>query len=392
MAEAKQPNQPTPIESTPSEPAPLAPAQSIDPMPPSQKIQPATKQQKKTMLIVVAGVLLVLGLGSLFAFAVMGSSREAKLATALGNFKDADSMTVDLNIEGGSEDVSAVGEGSASVNFPEHQASLQAELDLVFFKVGMEARHVDGDYYVKVDGLEQLEPLLGSFIEGFIEGFTGAAADDLSPEGVAQRQELQTQLTGAFGLAIDELNNKWIMLDGEIAENAGVNLAQLMDDFRANYDNVDNIEDLLTIKEVLEDEDIDGSSATHMVVNINTQEAQDALVKLLGGLAVGDTALSEDDVRNGVEDMLDGFNPSSQDVDVWVDNASNQLVQLQVEVSDSGSDVTVTLNFSDFNAVPVIEKPDDALVMADLERIFADLAKEFGIDDANLQDYLTTGL
>ena len=331
---------------------------------PAQPDEQAKKNN--TMLMVIVGVLIVLIIGSLFAFASMANSPEARLSKALTNLRDAESVALTMKADIEDDGTTTSLSGGADIIFEPTQASLNLEIDAFVTTIGAEVLFVDGNYYVQVNGLAGVEALLSQFIGA--PSTVGLSAED---------QAQVTAFTDAVSRIVTELDGKWIEIQSSVAKEAGLELDAQISTVRNNYMSLSDVEDALTINQVYEDKVIDGKDALHMQLGINPARAQEILVDIFSGVTVGDETLTREEAQEGLEDLFDNYDPNKDVFEVWVDKATNQLVQLELRVQDGEEEQKITLNMSEYNSVEAKTAPENPKTLLEVTALFAPLLEQF---------------
>lgn len=353
------------------------------PMPsnvPSQEaMAQAAPKQKKTLMIIVVALVILVALGSFFAYATIANSPESRLSKALINLRDAQSLTTKLaaDIDDG-EGTTITMNGEASVLFEPVQMSFSAELDVLLTRIGAEVMYVDGNYYVKVDGLAGLEDLLGLYL-----GTSGLAGSS----GGAVPSELGT-VADSISEIVSELDGQWIEIQGSVAREAGFELDAVLSTVQSNYRNLSNIENALTINQVYGDETLDGVDTLKLEIGLDPASAQQLLVDVFSGITIGDQTLTREEAQKELEDVFDNYNAQTDVFQVWIDKSNNQIVQMQVTVGEGTNDQVITLQMSNYNSVEQRSAPENPKTLLEVTALFTKLMTQLDTLDVDTSDLI----
>lgn len=338
-------------------------------------------KSKKKMMIVVAAVLLVLVGGLYFVYAALISAPEARLALAIGNLRDADSVTVSSDTTFGSGEEALNTDFSLSYVKSPFNFSANLGVDFIITEVTSDVIYADGNYYVRVGGLEGVDALLGPLLAG---GVTGDSDLDA--------------LIGplAIGL-IDTLNEQWIEVSGALLQSVGFDTESVVSTIQANLDAVDDPRDGYTLVEEFPDEIVDGVTANHFSVTVEGEGMAELIADIFGGVTIGDTIYTREAVIASFNEAESeaGVSGSEGVIEVWIDPSNDHLLRIQIDVGEDGESMPVALNFTSYDSVTPAVAPDGAITVLELLSVVTESLTDLGLSETEagaLLDLSSLGL
>ncbi|MCP4087554.1 MAG: hypothetical protein GY745_21290 [Actinomycetia bacterium] len=367
-----------------AEEAPVKPVDSQTPTPPSQ-LKSSTRGGKKSLITIIGAVFGVLFVGAVIGYAVLLNSPQAKIADALQKLAASESISIDYELEGdvlGEAGVGGVG-GKIVTNTANKELMAGIGVDLQVTEATADFMYSGGDYYFRIGGLDGLDQLIGPFLEGFTQGFAGNI-----PGGTTSDQQ---QFVDQIGVEVSKfmiaINDQWIRIEGSVVEQAGFDMDGLFDDVQMSLGSAGNITDGFEIKEVLDDDTIDGRSAIHARVAFKPAELQPILAEMFAGISVGGDTLTQEEVEKGVEDFFDEYDPEEDILEVWVDKETVEIVRMSLSGDDGeGDDMMLTFNFSDHNSVAPLTVPEDPITVLELYGMMTESLQALGLTEADLEE------
>ena len=344
----------------PTEPA----APAANPAPPSAAVHAVDEdKQRKTMMMIVVGMLIILLGSSLIAFAVIANSPESRLSKALVNLRDAESLSVSVraDIDDGSG-TSVMLSGGSSVIYDPLQLSMNAEVDVFVTKLGVEGVFINDNFYFQVTGLDGVEQLLGLLVLG----------SDVTPEQEAALEPINT----ALDRLVAEFDGQWIEVQGSLLNESGADIDAIMSTLRSNMRNIGELDEALSISQVKEEEIINSEAVIPMTIALNPETAEQVLLDIFSGVSIGDQTVTREELQQELSQMLKEYNPSTDTLDVWVEKSTNTLVQARLVAEEDSAEQVITIQMDDYNAVEPVSVPENTITLLEATTIITQLMSD----------------
>lgn len=330
---------------------PQAPVSGVPGQVSGTQAVPVKKSKKKAIIIsIIIFILLLVGGGAAYAFAYLPNTPENVLLRALYNTTSRSEVksgnidgTLKVSGEGVPEQLGDINVKASLSESGDYSALISA--DLSGSELSLEARTIEQkDNYIKLDGLDKLGVIAKSF-----------GQDD--KETVAMLE--------ALGPALARLNNKWIQLDESSGQVTG-DAENTLDVLNLKQEDSDKVAEayqkypVIQIKEVLDDEDVNGEASYHYRVVLD----KDNYVAFLGELK--DANIESLKVEQADIDAAKNDDLSKLNLEVWIKKADRTINQVLLSGEEDGTKAELRLALTNVNQQINIDRPEDATKFEDI--------------------------
>jgi hypothetical protein len=326
-------------------------ADNTAPTPINLPVSPQHKRKKtKLVALIIVLVILVLGLGSAAAYVgyYLPNKPDNILGQALLNSFSKDlvkSASFEGKVSATDKDGKAISGSGTYKGIVDQKGAfdITATVDVVLTKLTFDARSVDGkSYYLRVDGLDGLAALLSS---------SGGAA-------------------AAYAPIIAVVEDQWFEISESVLKqySGGTYNTTLSDADRQKIVDAYGGSPFFVVTETLASESIKGVDSHHYKVGFDKTKLK-AFAVALKNAKLDSLKLSDDDIKS-FNKSVDSGDSSKFVVDVWIDKTAKLFKQFQVNATENGQKVTMTLTIEDYNKPLNVEKPADAKSILELLSAF----------------------
>lgn len=325
---------------------------------------------KNKVMIGLAGLLVVAGVIGYIAYSSVINSPEARLAFALDNLRDAESLSItstnELDLDGFTSDI------DVSMNYVKapFAMSMNMTADIFITKMAGDVVYSDGNMYVRIGGLDGIDALLAPFLEGFNQGFTGTGGSE----------EQANVLGPVVADLIQSLDGQWIEISGALLKNAELDIDSVAKTIQDNLDSVEDPRDGYKLVEEFENEMIDGTETVHFSVMSSGEGSADLLGDIFSGVSIGGETLTREEIAEATDQF--GLSEDSPAIEVWIDPSTNNLLKIKTDVGVGAESMPIELMISNYNAASdSIEVPEDSITVLQLIALIQDSLGDLGLSE-----------